>query len=230
MQKSAAALLFFAATAAAQTGTTPASSHVETTVSLGIDAQLTASRVQIIQNIGISTESVNTQSLDLSPAILGSIRRSIRPWLGYTANLGYARTTEVNTGTLGANASPYLAIPSNVYETSVAYHLQNHITPRLTGFVDVGAGALTFLPVHRGEDARNFAPPKNPALAPSVSFRPLGVGSVGIDYHFNHRLALRAEYRGLIYKYPDFDSIVGRSVTITSQPTVSLAYQFGRKH
>lgn len=224
MSKSAAAILLFAATAAGQTAAT-SPIQVETTVSLGVAAQLSATRVQFNQYTG-----ANTQGLDPSAAILGTIRQSITPWFGYTANFGFARTTQVNTGTLGYNASPYFAIPSNVYETSLAYHLQNHITPRLTGFVDVGAGALTFLPVHRGADAKNFVPHQNYAIVPSVTFRPLGVASVGADYHFNHHLVLRAEYRGLLYKYLDFGGTVGRSITVTSQPTVSLVYQFGHKH
>ena len=230
MPKSAAAVVFFvAATAAAQTAPAPVPSafHIETTVSLGIAPQLTASRVEFNQ---FGTTTTNTQGLDPSAAVLGTIRQSFTPWLGYTANFGYARTTEVNTGFLGYNASPYFAIPSNVYETSLAYHVQNHITKRLTGFVDVGAGALTFLPVHRGADARNFVPHANSALVPSVTFRPAFVTAAGVDFHFSRHLALRAEYRGLIYKYPDFGGTVGRSLTLTSQPTVSLVYQFGRKH
>jgi hypothetical protein len=219
------AILAFAATACAQTVSKPSPVHVETTVSLGVAPQLTATRF-----VDGEYGGTNSQSLDPSAAILGTIRQSIKPWFGYTANFGYARTTEVNNGTLGFNASPYFAIPSNVYETSLAYHLQNHITPRLTGFVDAGAGALTFLPVHRGADAKNFVPHQNFAIVPSVAFRPLGLGSIGIDYHFNPHFALRAEYRGLLYKYPDFGGTVGRAVTITSQPTVSLVYQFNHKH
>jgi len=217
-------LVFSLAAAGAQTAPTASTSRVETTVSLGISSQLTASRVQYSQTVGTTT-----QALDPSAAILGTIRQSFHPWLGYTANFGYTRTTEVNTGALGYNASPYFAIPSDVYETSLAYHLQDHITPRLTGFADVGAGALTFLPVHRGADAANFVPHQNYFLVPSVTLRPTFVTAAGIDYHFNRRLALRAEYRGLIYKYSDFGGTVGRSLTVTSQPTVSLVYQFGRK-
>jgi hypothetical protein len=216
MLKSAFTLLFFAVTAAAQTAPTHADTHVETTISLGAAAQLTATRVQIDQ-----FNSFNTQALDPSAAVLGTIRQSFKPWLGYTANFGFTRTTEVNTGpTIAEDASHYLAIPSNVYETSVAWHLQNHITPRLTGFVDAGAGALTFLPHHVYPTG----------FAPAVTFRPLGLASIGIDYRLTPHLALRAEYRGLIYKYPDFGGYVPRSVTLTSQPTISLVYQFDRKH
>lgn len=221
----AAFLLFFCAGALAQSAPKASPSRVETSVSLGVAAQLTTTRVAILP-----FGSSSTQALDPSLALLGTIRQSVTPWFGYTASFGYARTTEVNTGVLGYNASPYFAIPSNVYETSLSYHLQNHLSPRLTGFVDLGAGAMTFLPIHRGADARNFVPHANSALVPSVTFRPLGIASAGIDYRFTPHLALRAEYRGLLYKYPDFGGSVGRAITLSSQPTVSLVYRFSHKH
>jgi hypothetical protein len=220
---SAALILSAAATAAAQSGPVP--TRTETTVSLGAAAQLSATRIQLNPD-----GTANSQGLNPTAAVVGSVRQSFTPWLGYTATVGYARSTEVNTGELGLNASPYFAIPVDVYETSLSYHLQKHITPRLTGFVDAGGGMLTFLPVHRGADAKNFVPHQNYALVPSVTFRPLVVSSVGIDYHFKHNLALRAEYRGLFYKYPDFGGSVGRELTLSSEPAVSVVYQFGRKH
>jgi len=220
MLKTTFATVFLAAAATAQTvSPTPPTDHTETTLSLGTSAQLTTTRVQITQYL--TSTAVNTQSLDPSVSVLGNIRQSFKPWLGYAANFGYTRSTEANFGpTVVQNPSHYLAIPNNIYETSLAWHLQNHITSRLTGFADAGAGALTFLPVHHAY-ANNFAP--------SVTFRPLGLATVGADYRFTPHLGLRAEYRGLIYKYPDFGGIVGRSVTLTSEPTISLVYQLGRK-
>ena len=41
---------------------------------------------------------------------------------------------------------------------------------------------------------------------------------------------MRAEYRGLVYKLPDYGfSNVRKFVTETSQPTVSLTYTLGAK-
>lgn len=188
----------------------------ETTLSLGAAAQLTATRI-----------TTSPQALDPSATVLGSVRQSFRPWLGYTANFGYTRTTEQNPQATFYPPSNF-PIPSNVYEVSVAYLAQKRVTPKLTGFADLGGGVLTFLPVHRGPSAKEFVPGENFSRVPSVLFRQLGVAGVGVDYHFNARLALRAEYRGLLYKYPDFQGAVGRQITVSSQPTVSLTYTFGR--
>jgi hypothetical protein len=80
---------------------------------------------------------------------------------------------------------------------------------------------LGFLPVHREASFPNFS------IAPSYLTRPLGVAAVGFDFRLSQKLALRAEYRGLLYKFPDNHGSYGRAVTETSQPTLSLVYRFG---
>lgn len=57
---------------------------------------------------------------------------------------------------------------------------------------------------------------------------------VGMNYRLTKRLGLRAEYRGLFYKNPDFapnlNTVpVTRLFTVTDQPAVSLTYTFGRR-
>ena len=198
----------------------PAKRHpIETSVSLGVAAQLTATRVTPLD------QPLGSQSFDPSVSVLGSVRQSFRPWLGYSANFGYTRTTEEN-GRL-SDSAPRFAVPSNVYELSIAYMIQKHITPRLTGFADLGGGVLTFLPIQRGSTA-SASVPTLISFGPSVLFRQLGVAGVGVDYHFNSRLALRAEYRGLLYKFPDYSGLAGRQITVSSQPTLSMTYTFGR--
>ena len=197
--------------------------RIETSVSLGAGAQLTASRVS--STFG----SVGAQSFDPSVTLLGSVRQSIRPWLGYSANFGYTRTTEENAGSAGLNGTTPFRIPTNVYEASLAYLVQKHISPRVTGFANLGAGFVGFLPVHRGATAANFVPGNNAFLVPSYLSHPLGVAGAGFDVRLSRSLALRAEYRGLLYKFPDNHGTVGRAVTETSQPAVSVVYRFGGK-
>lgn len=55
-----------------------------------------------------------------------------------------------------------------------------------------------------------------------------------MNYRLTKRLGLRAEYRGLFYKNPDFapnlNTVpVTRLFTVTNQPAVSLTYTFGRR-
>jgi hypothetical protein len=197
--------------------------HVETTVSLGAFASLTPTRLQNGSHGELATESA-------SPAAgaLGTFRQSFTPWLGYSVNMGFTRTTLHYTngasyGSAGTAANYYT--PADQYELSLSYVAQKHITPRLTGFFDLGAGMQSFLPENRG------AKPLGTPLyeTPPVTFRPLGVGGLGVDYHFSPALALRAEYRGLLSKYPDFAGVGPRLISVSSQPTVSVTYTFGAK-
>jgi hypothetical protein len=90
-----------------------------------------------------------------------------------------------------------------------------------------GFGLLPFLPIHRGADAISYAPAQSPHLIPSVQLRPSGVFGSGIDLQLTHSFDLRAEYRGLLYKNPDFqtgDFSYSKQLTITSEPTLSLVY------
>jgi hypothetical protein len=174
------------------------------------------------------------QSLDPSPAVLGTFRQSFRPWLGYSINMGYSRTTQHNVSTAisyqqGSVALARFDIPANMYELSASYVAQKHVTPKLTGFADVGAGMVSFLPIHRGADAANYVPNNNRALVPPVTFRPAGVGGFGVDYHLTRHLGLRAEYRALVYKYADYGINLPKAVTVSSEPTVSLTWNLGKE-
>jgi hypothetical protein len=58
------------------------------------------------------------------------------------------------------------------------------------------------------------------------------VFGVGMSYRLTEHLGLRAEYRGLFYKSPDFAPMrnevpVTRLFTVTNEPVVSLSYTFG---
>ena len=201
--------------------------HVETSVSLGAGAQLTATRTGPYY-----LSAPGSQGFDPSATVLGSVRQSVKPWLGYSANFGYTRTTQQNLGAAFFDSNAFLgsrfAIPTNVYELSLAYLVQRHFAPNVTGFANLGGGVLGFLPVHRGATAINFVPGHYQTLVPSYLNRPLGVAAVGIDFRLSRRLALRAEYRGLLFKFPDVYGEVARATTVSSQPTVSLVYRFGK--
>lgn len=195
--------------------------HPATSISLGAFAQLTATRIDT------SAESFNTESMPPSAGVFGTFRQTFSPWLGYSVNMGYTRASE--RGTYGAgfessNTPDNLVIPANVYELSLSYVAERHVTPRLSGFADIGAGMLAFLPEHRGATAIDFVPYR--ALVPSVTFRPVGVGGIGVNYALTHHLALRAEYRGQLYKFADYGNAIPRYLTVTSEPTFSVVYNF----
>lgn len=202
--------------------------RTETSISLGAFAQLTTTRSQ---DIPYNTTIV--QATAPSAGVLGTFRQTFSPWLGYSVNLGYSRLSEHYRGYgIGTDSGGYVDgfnVSTNVYESSVTYVAHTRVNNRYSLFADVGPGLLTFLPVHRGANAINYVPFQYASLVPGVQVRPTGVFGSGLDLHLTQRLSLRAEYRGLLYKNPDFqtgDAPYSKLMTLTSEPTVSLVYTF----
>jgi hypothetical protein len=190
-------------------------------VSLGAFSQLTATRI-VDQPYNFLTESSSR-----SPGVLGTVRQSFSPWLGYSLNLGYTRASERGTDNASLGA-PYavnnFTLPANVYEASLSYLAEKHLTPRLSPFAEVGAGMLAFLPENRNLPSTFLL--YQGVYSPPVTFRPLGVGGVGFDYALTHHIALRAEYRAQVYKFADYGNALPRFMTLTSEPTFSVVYNF----
>lgn len=196
--------------------------HPETSLSLGAFAQFTPTRVQVNTYGGVTT-GVQTQGIAPTAGVLGTFRQQFRPWAGYSLNMGYTRVDERYTFTSPAPVHGPFHVPSDLYELSLSYVGQRHLSPRLDAFAQVGAGFVTVLPLHRTlSPGSGFTPEP-------VNFRPEGTTGVGLDLRLAHNFAFRAEYRGLLYKNPDFGSLQ-KSTTWTSEPTLSLVYRFGGQH
>jgi hypothetical protein len=202
--------------------------HADTSISLGTFAQLTTGRSQDIPN-----NTTIVQDTAPSAGVLGTFRQTFSPWLGYSVNLGYARVSEHYRGygvaAEGGNYVDGFNVSTNVYESSVTYVAHTRVNKRYSIFADVGPGLLTFLPIHRGPDAINYVPFGYASLIPGVQVRPTGVFGSGIDIHLTQHIDLRAEYRGLLYKNPDFntgDAPYSKLMTLTNEPTISLVYHF----
>jgi hypothetical protein len=111
-----------------------------------------------------------------------------------------------------------------VYEFTGAALFQGPRAKRFETFFQVGVGALTFLPT------QNLSPYW-------VLFRPVMVFGAGVDHRLSSHWALRAEYRGLLYRSPSFDGIrtadtdvpTSKLYTVTSEPTIGIVYRLGVK-
>jgi len=201
--------------------------RVETSISLGGAPQLTATRIENVPSGGFLT-----QSLHPAPAVVATFRQSFRPWLGYAVNFGYTRASEHNTNNAGAtNLGTYSNsyVPNNIWELSLTHVAQTHVTKKLSAFTNAGAGFLAFQPAKKGS-IYNIPSGLVGGVPVGTNFRPLVVFGAGVDYHFNSEWALRGEYRGLLYKYADYGQGLPKLITLTSEPTVSLKYTFGKKH
>jgi len=160
--------------------------------------------------------------------MLATFRQSFRDWLGYSVNFGYTRTSVHSTfqpgQAPGVSLTNFDAL-NNVFEVSGSYIAQKHFTQKMTGFGELGAGALIYQP---GQVRTATTPPGTTIVAP-VTPRPMGIFGAGLEYHFDPQWSIRAEYRGQVYKFPDYGLGLQKSVTVTNEPTISLTYTFGRR-
>jgi hypothetical protein len=143
---------------------------------------------------------------------LATVRQSFHPWLGYEVNYGYTRFSE-----------RYSTLPfdlqSNLHEVSGAYLLQGPKIPilGLQPFGAVGVGALIFLPTTAGGQKYN-----QQARIPLLY-------EVGVNYPvFTSHFGLRFQYRGLVYKTPDFNSapLTTNARRQTAEPSVGAYIHF----
>lgn len=200
-------------------------------VSVGIFGQLTQARIpttsQQFANGPIRRRRLKAPPL--SAGVLGTFHQQFTRWIGYNVNVGYTRFTEnYSDGTAFIPSANSIAptstfmrgsIGTNVVETTVAMVAQGPRTQRFSTFAQFGGGGLFFVPFTH-VDAYN------------KQVRPTMIFGVGMNYRLTEHLSLRAEYRGLFYKSPDFAATVNyapvtRMFTVTNQPAVSLTYTFG---
>ncbi len=121
--------------------------------------------------------------------MLATVRQSFHPWLGYEVNYSYTRFSE-RYSTL-----PF-GVQNNLHEVYRRLSAAR-ATPilGLQPFGAVGVGALIFLPTTVGGQKYNQQR-RIPLLY-----------EVGVNYPiFTSHFGLRFQYRGLVYKTPDFNS------------------------
>ena len=149
-----------------------------------------------------------------SVGALASVRQSLHPWLGYEFNYGYTRFAErYKAPTYG------IQVQNNLHEVSGAYLLQGPTIPiiGLQPFGAVGVGALIFLPTTTGGQ-RYSQQTRVPLLY-----------EFGVNYPLlTSHLGLRLQYRGLLYKTPDFGSAVLTTGVRrqTAEPSVGAYFRF----
>ena len=144
------------------------------------------------------TSSSNNQSVTNAPtnsvAYIGSVRYHFTCKHAVEGNIGHT----VNSQIFSVPPDSFRVI-SSITEFSGAYVFSPCSRKRLQPFVFAGGGALRFSPGNTYIDT--FPASFGAAQQTSLAFLYGG----GADYRLWRKLALRLEYRGLIYKVPDFN-------------------------
>jgi opacity protein-like surface antigen len=176
-----------------------------------------------VQGTGFFTKDSNNDSTDNgirqhttdSGGLLVSYRNRFSRLFGADLSYGYTRNTQQNLTSAGA-----FGVQSNIHQATAA--LVVNAPGRVFGFRPfalAGAGALTFSPTN---NLGGIVP------GADTQAKAAFVYGGGGDFDINDRFALRLEYRGLVYKRPDFGltALNFDATTHTAQPSAGFVIRF----
>jgi len=146
-----------------------------------------------------------------------SFRQPYRPWLGYSADLGFTKFYEAyNKGLVKVN--------DNVTDFSISYLLEAPPVYGVQPYVTIGGGIIVFSPIAGSViDVNGILPkPLSTQLLPEFTY------SLGLSLPVFRRIGVRGGLRGLKYKTPDFHqfSLDTHTLRNTLEPTLSVYYRF----
>jgi opacity protein-like surface antigen len=204
----------------------------ETDASIGFMGETTISRdaSQVVPETLDSFEYfTKTQSSSTSAGGLLTLHSAFKPWLGLNVNLSYSQFKQsfsAETGTVtfsgaaptAGGGSDVGSLNTRMIELTAAYAFEGPRIKRFRTFGQFGGGGLIFQPI-----SAYFA--KDEA-------RPAMVFGAGTEYTVSRHLSVRAEYRGLLYEGPNYQTTTTgtfpqqRLFTVTNLPAISLVYHF----
>lgn len=140
-----------------------------------------------------SSSGAITDSPTNAGAVFGSVRYHFNGLNAIEVNLGHFRNSQIFT----VPPDTY-RVTTDVYEFSGAYVLTPFQSKKWQPFLYAGGGGLRFVPGATYIDTvQGFFGEKTET---SLAFLYGG----GTDYRIWRRIALRVQYRGLVYRNPDF--------------------------
>jgi len=193
-------------------------------VIVGVTVSATTAMAQVeqpsqitIQGTALVTKSSNDQipshEATKSGGFLVGYSYQFSRWFGAEANYGYTRNTQ-NYVTLGGASSSQADFHevTGALVARIPVHVRG-IRPYVLG----GGGALVFDPTE-----------KFIVTGAQRQARGAFVYGGGANFDVTHNFGLRAEYRGFVYKVPDFtlDSLNVDKFTHLAQPSVGFFFRF----
>jgi outer membrane immunogenic protein len=192
-----------------------------TVLLLALAAAAQESRSEIsLQGTGFFTSGTSgngtTYSATEAGGFLAGYRYHLNRWLSAEAVYGMDRNTQkylLNSGDF--------RIQSNVHQVTggLVVSLPPFARRRFSPYVLAEGGALVFDPTGNQFDIGTTSQSQTKGVF---------VYGGGVSYSILRRISLRAEYRGLIYKTPDFGfgGLSTNSIAHTAQPSAGLAFRF----
>jgi opacity protein-like surface antigen len=187
---------------------------------LTITAVSQESRNQIsVQGTGFFTKDSSGDGISRSTTQTGGFqleyRYRINRWLSAEGNYGFDRNTQRYFAADGLSR-----VQSDVHAVTgdAVVNLPLRI-PRIDTYAIAGGGALIFHPTGNAGGS---------VLGADTQSKGAFLYGVGADYRLTRHISLRAEYRGYVYRDPDFglQSLRTDSWTHTAQPSAGFVYRF----
>jgi len=186
-------------------------------VAIGAAAQEQRSEISL-QGTGFYTKSstgqgIRQQATDTGGFLVG-YRYHINRWLSAQADYGFNRNPQQYFATSGLTN-----VRSDIHQTTggLVVNLPAPSRLRISPYLLAEGGALV------------FNPNENSGLAGASSqTKGVFVYGGGADFVLNRHFSLRAEYRGLVYKTPDFgfSNLNADTITHTAQPSAGIVFHF----
>jgi opacity protein-like surface antigen len=168
----------------------------------------------------------NSDNLDIpheatkSGGFLIGYRYHLNPWFAVQGDYGYTRNTQ-------KYFDPFLGetdIQANVHQLTGEAVITAPSSSRVRPYALAGIGGLFFRPTNSLNN--NFIGVGN--NTGNNQTKAAFVYGGGVDFDLTRFVALRAEYRGLLYKIPDFQipGLATDNFTHMAQPSVGLVWRF----
>jgi opacity protein-like surface antigen len=159
-----------------------------------------------------STNGAGANQATRSGGFLVGYSYQFNNWAGVEGNYGWTRNTQNYLGSFGGSS-----VRSDMHEVTGSFVF--HIPVPVSGvrpYALAGGGALIFNPVD------NFA------SGIDRQARGTFVYGGGANFDVTHNFGIRAEYRGFVYKAPDFTStaLALDKVTHLAQPSVGFYFRY----
>jgi len=171
-----------------------------------------------VQGTGFFTKDTTGKGISRSTTNTGGVlvgyRYHFNRWLSAEANYGYDRNTQKYFSDAG-----FAGVRSNVHAITAdaVVNLPLRIS-KFSPYALAGGGSLIFDPTgNRGSISGTDSQARGAFLY-----------GVGTNYVLSRHFSLRAEYRGFVYKSPDFGvrALNTDTWTHTAQPSAGVVYRF----
>lgn len=175
---------------------------------------------------GTANVPKNSDNLDIpheatdSGGFMLGYRYNFKPWFAVQGDYGYTRNTQKYFDPVFGETDIQANLHTLTGEAVITAPAHNRVRP----YGLAGIGGLFFRPTNSLNNSFFGISNNTGNNQAKAAF----VYGGGVDFDLTHSLAFRAEYRGYLYKIPDFliTGLASDNFTHLAQPSVGLVWRF----